>query len=172
MKLFPTHSLVFKYSADSLEEVVGLDAAYSQGVLQTRARAQSEEENMEHYISEYVKQREEKAFIKKINSNSTHGRTILGASMHSMNIINSSMHSRKDSLPRAIESLNNSRHSGSRGSSNKIDSSLDTSRNRGIVLTNVASGNISPLPMTTLGRAQSDPSSTLQYLSTLDEKIL
>jgi Amt family ammonium transporter len=113
--------------ADSLEEVVGLDAAYSQGVLQTRARAQSEEENMEHYISEYVKQREEKAFIKKINSNSTHGRTILGASMHSMNIINSSMHSRKDSLPRAIESLNNSRHSGSRGSRSINDIAIDNS---------------------------------------------
>ncbi len=135
---------------------------------------------MEHYINEYVKQREERVHIKKIkNENSTHsfgGR--LSSSLHSkkdkfeFDGLNISAHSRKESLPRAIESLDNSRHSGSRGSSNKIDSSLDTSRNRGIVLTNVASGNISPLPMTTLGRAQSDPSSTLQYLSTLDEKIL
>ena len=67
--------------------MIGLDVGYAGGVLQKRAQAQTDEveHRMDNYIAEYVKQREERNKMKQMNDNSTHGRSVLGASLHSVN---------------------------------------------------------------------------------------
>jgi hypothetical protein len=67
-----------------LEEVIGLDVGYQGGVLQARGHEDEVTSRMDNYIAEYVKQREERAALKQAYDTSTHGRTLLGASLHSV----------------------------------------------------------------------------------------
>jgi hypothetical protein len=109
-------------SSDSLEEVIGLDVGYTGGVLQKRAQAQNDdmEGKMDNYIEEYVKQRGERAAIRRLIDDSTHGRSILGVSLHSVgNILDSSLRDGKtSSLARAnsaIDWMERSRSSNGNG---------------------------------------------------------
>ena len=90
--------------------------------MQARGHKDEVESRMDNYISEYVKQREERAALKQINDTSTHGRILLGVSLHSVNnILDSSLRGetkeKENSLTRAtsaidlMERSNNSRKS-------------------------------------------------------------
>ncbi len=67
MPLLPT--VIFLYSipsADTLEEVVGLDVEYTGGLMDRHIQSQNEAEaKMEDYVSEYLKRRDERMYIKK-----------------------------------------------------------------------------------------------------------
>ena len=94
-------------SSDSLEEIIGLDAGYTGGVLQKRAQAQDlNDETEDKYIAEYVKQRQEKVMLKQMNDTSTHGRSLLGVSLHSVNnILDTSRRGGVTSLARATSAI-------------------------------------------------------------------
>ena len=100
-------------SSDSLEEVIGLDVGYTGGVSRGKAHDDEVEGKMDNYIAEWVKQREEKINFKRNTDNSSHGQSILGASLHSVNyVLEGSMRKGKQtSLSRAIDSMEQSRSS-------------------------------------------------------------
>lgn len=53
-------------SADTLEEVVGLDVEYTGGLMDRHIQSQNEAEaKMEDYVNEYLKRRDERMYIKK-----------------------------------------------------------------------------------------------------------
>jgi len=93
-------------SADSLEEVVGLDVGYTGGALHKRLHGkESEEENYSAYLDEYVHRRKERAYMK---NSSAHG-GLPASSVHSISLHGSSYHGRKVITPAMKEAaLSNS----------------------------------------------------------------
>lgn len=107
--------------------MIGLDVGYHGGILQKRTQAQNDEVEgkMDNYIAEYVKQREEKAILKQMNDNSTHGRSVLGASLHSLNnLIDGSLregNEKETSLTRATSAIDLMERSNNSRKSSEVD---------------------------------------------------
>ncbi len=96
------------YSADSLEEVVGLDVGYTGGALHKRLHPKSAEDEKQYsaYLDEYVHRRRERAFLKNSSGH------IPASSIHSPSLHGHSYHGRKVITPAMKEAaMNNSRSS-------------------------------------------------------------
>lgn len=71
-------------SADSLEEVVGLDVGYTGGSLHKRLHGGEDEKKLSGYLEEYVNRKQERK-----------GRGPLASSVHSVSLHGNSYHGRK-----------------------------------------------------------------------------
>ena len=85
--IFLTFHLLFGlFSADSLEEVVGLDVGYTGGALHKRLHDKNDDQNYSAYLDEYVHRRKERAFMKNtsghIPASSVHSPSLHGHSYH------------------------------------------------------------------------------------------
>lgn len=91
--------LVFTlFSADSLEEVVGLDVGYTGGALHKRLHGnEGEDDQTSAYLDEYVHRRKEKAFLKNNSGHISNG--LPASSVHSISLHGSSYHGRKVITP-------------------------------------------------------------------------
>lgn len=87
------------YSADSLEEVVGLDVGYTGGALHKRLHSKGDHDHDEQqysaYLDEYVHRRRERAFLKNssghIPASSVHSPSLHGHSYHGRKVITPAM---------------------------------------------------------------------------------
>ena len=133
--ILTNHYLIYIHSADSLEEVVGLDIGYT-GNNYRKHRNSLEDElgpKMDEYLQEYEHRRAEKTYFKRMTMNERK-KGIPATSIHNDSLHGSSYHGRKIITSKMIESLdatspssndvmgrsNGSSSSGGRGSSRKI----------------------------------------------------
>lgn len=132
------------HSADSLEEVVGLDVGYTGGALHKRLHPENadHEEQYSAYLDEYVHRRRERAFMRNssghISASSVHSPSLHGNSYHGRKVITSAMKeeamanstsSKEGALPNSGGSL---KSPGSDRDWTDNEKVLDSSRNSGV----------------------------------------
>jgi len=102
-----TESLSPNSSADSLEEIVGLDIVYHGGEFRKHRRGSfgSDEGEMDEYLRKYER-RKEKAYCKKNDEMAdSHGRSVPANSIHQESLHGNGCHGRRTIAPNMIESL-------------------------------------------------------------------
>jgi hypothetical protein len=138
--LLTLYLFVAHLSADSLEEVVGLDVGYTGGALHKRLYGKTEEDkNYSAYLDEYADRRKERAYLKNTSGHSG----LPASSVHSISLHGSSYHGRKVITP-AMREEALSNNSGSLKSpesdqewKDNEKAVMDSSRNSGQSLSSV-----------------------------------
>ena len=133
-------------SADSLEEVVGLDVGYTGGALHRRLHGKGidDDQNFSEYLDEYVHRRRERAFLKNSSGH------IPASSVHNLSLHGNSYHGRKVITPAMKEeAMSNGSLRGKRSVSN---SSLRDS----VVSNSSGGGGGGPPPSLTSVREEND----------------
>ena len=85
-------------SADSLEEVVGLDIGYSGGVHKSHSKMNEElETKMDEYLKEYEHRQRERVYLKRVNTKNTISSrgAVPASSVHQESLHGNSYHGRK-----------------------------------------------------------------------------
>ena len=144
-RLLPTHTI---NSADSLEEVVGLDIGYTGGFRKHRnsmGGGDELEDKMEEYLQEYEHRKREKAYFKKVNANNRRldgsggsggggglnglRGAIPASSIHDTSLHGTSYHGKKIITTNMIESLDTTSEQNISGSNSNHNDTVENGHN-------------------------------------------